>query len=136
MRAAQMRRSIIIGAVALPISTSLAIRKEVLARRDVVADPDCADGSVHPLLMAAQLVLAVETVGVICADAAICLWSLGSPHGDLWDGGDFFRCAICGRDAQHLMRVDLGHAGVDGLDLWSNGARSLGDQFFGAARGA
>ena len=133
MRAAQMRSGIIIGAVALPIATSLAVCEEVLARRDIDADPDRADGSVHALDVAAELVLAVEPIRMVRADAAVCLWSRGSAHGGLGDRGDFLCCAVCGGDADHLVVIDLGHAAGDRLDLWSNAARGLGDLLFGAS---
>ena len=136
MRASQMCSSIIIGTVALPIATSLAIRKEVLAGRDILADPDCADRGVHAVDMTAQLMFAVEAIRMICAQAAVCLWSRGSSHRGLGDSGDLLCRAVCRGDAKHLVGVELGHAALRGLDFWSNGTCGLSDLLFGAARGA
>lgn len=70
VRAAEMGRRVVVGAVGLAVAAGFAVREEGAGFADVFADPDAADVQVMAFHVAAEFVVAVEAVGLVVAEAA------------------------------------------------------------------
>jgi len=89
-----MRCRIVVGPIPLAITARFAVRQKCLVRRNVNANPDFAHHRMDALDMAAQLMLPVETFGLVSAEVAIGLGSRRPLKGSFRDGRHLFRGSI------------------------------------------
>jgi len=106
MCASQVGGGVIVGAIPLAVSASLAVRQEGLARRDVDTDPDLPHDGMDSINVTSKFVVPMEALGVVSAELAERPLGTGwSNEGGFGNSCNLLRGTVLGFDTNHLVML-------------------------------